>query len=352
VALTRLVSSNLTLSANLPIIIKQFGDYQFICYQDGEEMSNPKIYLAGKMDYSGHDTNYESNWRAVLLGDNYNDIILTDKVDEYPIIKDALSSIDVAYSIGLTSNPKTMTFDYVGPYFIENCSGHGSYDLGAGIVAPHAGGDIWTEVPQLSRDAIKRADIVAAWIDSPDAYGTIFELGYAIGLQKHVVIFYLADSVPQEWWFVLSHCVTKEVRSKLQDGTPTAAELIMSLMRQRFWLYAKNNWEIITHGVEIGSDCSEIHKNNFLYVIKSGDSAYKVGISMDPKRRLSQLQTGNHNPLSLVMQIPFESSGEANRVERIIHEKIKAYNSSGEWFKIQSAILGAIILESLEYVSK
>lgn len=56
-------------------------------------MSNPKIYLAGKMDYSGHDANYESNWRAVLLGDKYDDIILTDKVDEYPIIENAIIRI-------------------------------------------------------------------------------------------------------------------------------------------------------------------------------------------------------------------------------------------------------------------
>lgn len=315
-------------------------------------MSNPKIYLAGKMDYSGHDSNYEANWRAVLLGDNYNDIILADKVDEYPVLENAISQLDTMYSMGLSPNPKTWMLDYVGPYFIENCGGHGSYDTNTGIVAPHAGGDIWTEVPRLSRDAIRRADIVAAWIDGPDAYGTIFELGYAIGLQKPTVVFYLADSIPDDWWFVLSHCATREIKSKMPDGAPLPAGSIPRLIRSGFWVYAKNNWDAITRGGGIGSNYSEAQQNSFLYVIKSGDSAYKVGISVDPKRRLSQIQTGNHNPLRLIMQIPFESGREARSVESIIHEKIKAYNSSGEWFKIQSGVLAAIIFESLETVSQ
>ena len=52
------------------------------------------------------------------------------------------------------------------------------------------------------RTAIKRADLVFAWINSPDCYGTLFEIGYAVALGKAVVIAFdhTTDDVSQEHW--------------------------------------------------------------------------------------------------------------------------------------------------------
>jgi very-short-patch-repair endonuclease len=96
-------------------------------------------------------------------------------------------------------------FDYVGPFFTsleDNYGGHGG-----GLCYPH-GVDV-TESPRwkhkhdtpelkivvtvLCLDAIRRADLVFAWIESRDCYGTLFELGYANALGKEISL-HLAPS--------------------------------------------------------------------------------------------------------------------------------------------------------------
>lgn len=95
------------------------------------------------------------------------------------------------------------TFHYVGPFFTnldDFLSGHGG-----GLPAfPHAvqpeitgmwkhSGDtplVRRFVTQTCLSAISSADLVFAWIDSPDCYGTVFELGYAHALGKHVAVYF------------------------------------------------------------------------------------------------------------------------------------------------------------------
>lgn len=93
-------------------------------------------------------------------------------------------------------------FDYVGPFFTdlsdESYCGHGSE-----LIYPHAvnmkdhvpawkhGGDTYPirhELVQRCFQAIATADLVFAWIDTPDCYGTLFELGYAKALGKRVAV--------------------------------------------------------------------------------------------------------------------------------------------------------------------
>lgn len=87
----------------------------------------------------------------------------------------------------------------------------------------------------------------------------------------------------------------------------------------------------------------------YLYIIRAGESfSYKIGISFDPAARLLQLQTGNHLPLRLIMLIPFMSESDSRRVEKNIHEKLKPFNSSGEWFTAHPTIIGSIVFNCLE----
>ena len=94
-------------------------------------------------------------------------------------------------------------FNYVGPFFTDLedfAAGHG-----AGLTAyPHAlrpeesrwwkhGADtplVRRIVTQLCLKAIQKADLVFAWIDSPDCYGTLFELGYAKALGKNIAVYF------------------------------------------------------------------------------------------------------------------------------------------------------------------
>lgn len=101
---------------------------------------------------------------------------------------------------------------YVGPYFMSDDHGcghgpgtHGCGDGGCGSNCPAPSrGDI-VDRCQL---AIKRADIVFVWLDDEDctAYGSLVEIGYALGLGKPVTV--AAPEGLERWlfqdlWFAL-----------------------------------------------------------------------------------------------------------------------------------------------------
>lgn len=142
-------------------------------------------------------------------------------------------------------------FHYVGPFFTDLedfACGHG-----AGLTAfPHGlnpeesrwwkhGADtpiVRRMVTQLCLKAIRRADLVFAWIDTPDCYGTLFELGYAKALGKRLAVYFAQDAflgkettrpypygdeedVPDplfELWFTYCAC-----QGQIAHGTPTEA---------------------------------------------------------------------------------------------------------------------------------
>lgn len=153
-----------------------------------------KIYLAGKIR--------ANCWRHTIVdGLRYvfHDAEIEKVAGGFPVLKRAIFD----------------THDYVGPFFMS-CD-HGCYhkDSGHGIGAwdsesgghgtPYGCSPHDDELPRRSRvvqmclDAIDRADLVFAWIDDPTCYGTLAELGYAIGKGKRVwVVFDEAedDGVP------------------------------------------------------------------------------------------------------------------------------------------------------------
>lgn len=70
-----------------------------------------------------------------------------------------------------------------------------------------------------------------------------------------------------------------------------------------------------------------------LYVFCTDDwEAFKVGISNDVDDRWAELQTGNHREIELVFEYRFNDRETARRIERILHERLKRYRLSGEWF--------------------
>lgn len=99
---------------------------------------------------------------------------------------------------------------YTGPWWKDTrgcCGGHGNavdsthphgYFLDSGVLddfdrfafmpdsSDHDAARV--EVSHAVQFAIEHADLVFAWIDGPDCYGTILEIGYARALQKAVVV--------------------------------------------------------------------------------------------------------------------------------------------------------------------
>ena len=69
---------------------------------------------------------------------------------------------------------------------------------------------------------------------------------------------------------------------------------------------------------------------NNIYLIKNTEeSTYKIGVGIDPKIRLQQLQTGNSAKLEIVniyqTEIPF-------KIEKILHRRYSHLKKHGEWF--------------------
>lgn len=75
-----------------------------------------------------------------------------------------------------------------------------------------------------------------------------------------------------------------------------------------------------------------------IYFIRKGNSnSFKIGISANPDHRLTQLQYGEQEPLSIYKTIP------GNRgLERRLHQHFVGHRINGEWFNISPEEIEAI----------
>lgn len=80
-------------------------------------------------------------------------------------------------------------------------------------------------------------------------------------------------------------------------------------------------------------------KNCYVYVISEayteklrGLCAIKIGLAVDCKRRVKELQTGNARRLWLNISIGPMSEQRAARFEKLLHRRFKKWRLVGEWF--------------------
>lgn len=71
----------------------------------------------------------------------------------------------------------------------------------------------------------------------------------------------------------------------------------------------------------------------YIYAIASGPESIKIGYSLDPERRVGQLQTGHERLLKLVHKEAV-SAEKAPILERLIHQANRHKCLHGEWFKL------------------
>lgn len=81
-------------------------------------------------------------------------------------------------------------------------------------------------------------------------------------------------------------------------------------------------------------------KNCYVYLIQEtytqqvrGDCAVKIGLAVDPLRRVAELQTGNARRLRLFMKIGPLSEKRAAAIEKKLHRRFKEWRLVGEWFQ-------------------
>lgn len=190
-------------------------------------MTNKRIYLAGKIG--------KGDWRETIV----SNVKWPADLEQYELGTGELFGGQGVEAFGacggdtglagwpILENSVLGIFDYVGPYFIGCDHGcfhgpnkHGSiaYDHQSSFYcyvepdeldnAEQATVPIETPtirqylVKNLCLHALKTADVVFAWIDSPDAFGTIAELGYASALGKEILI--AGPRLFPDMWFVYS----------------------------------------------------------------------------------------------------------------------------------------------------
>lgn len=213
--------------------------------------------------------------------------------------------------------------DYVGPYFID--CGHDCY-----YETAHAAGTIdrtsegvphclaWNEPPFIPPSpvvtaclrAIDLADLIFAWIDGPEPYGTAAEIAYAYAKGKRIVI---AEStevshLDEEMWFVGQLGAVVRPGAEV-EGWSAKAALHKYLKPAAVW------------------PASQTAESYVYFIEAEGLERIKIGRAADPQRRLLQLQTASPAPLRLVCSIPGGSFEEESMHKLFASDRIQL-----EWF--------------------
>jgi hypothetical protein len=76
----------------------------------------------------------------------------------------------------------------------------------------------------------------------------------------------------------------------------------------------------------------------------------KIGISRDVKARLAQVQTGCPVKINRVVYFEVGSSGSAERIEKLLHERYVACRTWGEWFIYSAPRFKAIVSMFPDYM--
>lgn len=128
------------------------------------------IYLAGKIGYK--------DWRHAIVDglENANqDFDTDDYIEDWRVMNGAIYG----------------EHNYTGPFFIRGHETHGDNTHGCDFYSHNIeshGGNQRNAVPRLCMTAIDRSDVVFCWMDDLTAYGSIFELGYAMGKGKQIYL--------------------------------------------------------------------------------------------------------------------------------------------------------------------
>ena len=71
-------------------------------------------------------------------------------------------------------------------------------------------------------------------------------------------------------------------------------------------------------------------EGGFVYIISDGCGGFKVGVSVNPEKRLKTMQTGNRKTLILEH---YEHKLKPYKVEKVVHQSLAKYRTKGEWFE-------------------
>jgi len=154
------------------------------CEHEKEKPVN--IYLAGKIEPNG--------WRQLFF--NMRNEFSDDEL--IPHLQD----------ISITM-PWDKNINVTGPFFLscDHSCYHGEGNHGLGIHAPVCcltGGTTHSasEVIDICKKQIERADIIFGYINDDTCYGTMFEIGWAKALGKKIILLFDTAKRENDMWFL------------------------------------------------------------------------------------------------------------------------------------------------------
>ena len=78
----------------------------------------------------------------------------------------------------------------------------------------------------------------------------------------------------------------------------------------------------------------------YVYILKTSDDVYKIGVAKDVESRVRQLQTGSVEEITLVnkflSEFPF-------KIESTLHRKYNSNRINGEWYYLTEENLNSFI---------
>lgn len=168
-----------------------------------------KVYLAGKIS--------RDDWRTNLDGYRAFSLDAYDVADDNEENENA--KLFETYFGELPVISKHPYIKVTGPFFLScdhGCyHGNGTHGVGAvqmkktvfrDLFGPECGcaGETFSqsEVARICMNQIRRADMVFAYINCADCFGTLLEIGYAIGIGKPVVTLFKSKALANDMWFV------------------------------------------------------------------------------------------------------------------------------------------------------
>jgi len=92
--------------------------------------------------------------------------------------------------------------------------------------------------------------------------------------------------------------------------------------------------------------------SNVYFILDKKSAAVKIGKSNNIEERISDLQTGNPNLLTVEYFIECKSEEHSFELEKKLHKKFERLHITGEWFKFDIDLFNYIISESTKFVSK
>lgn len=130
------------------------------------------LYLAGKID--------KNDWRHDLVPDLRGHLWTDGPID-------------------------TALYKYVGPFFVACDHGCNHKPSSHSATAGYEFGEsefTRSNVISNNNSALNAADLVFAYINAPDCFGTLVELGWALRAGKRVVVVFATEILFDDFWYV------------------------------------------------------------------------------------------------------------------------------------------------------